>query len=326
MNLSIIVPVYNTNIDEIKNCIYSIVKSNNFNSVKYEILLIDDGSLKSNSLKYKKLADKIENVKYVKKGNGGVSSARNKGIDIAKGKYIVFVDSDDILISENIDWDLLNDKYDIVFYNLSIMRNNSIIKNHKEVSFKYDGEINYIDILKDYIYNNKFYSPCAKFIKRDFLVNNSIKFNENMINGEDAIFNLDMLLRKPTVFYVDKSIYSYNYAESHYEDRVVKSFDMILHNYLYKYNRKKKVISRYHFDDKYIKRIENDAIKRLFSIGMICLNNKNDMLHEITKYMDEFCIKDSDLSFSNKIKYHILKNNNIIMLKFFTFIRKIKKG
>ena len=95
--VSIIVPVYNTPIEYLKKCIESLV-SQTYRDI--EILLIDDGS-------QKQVADFVSELPYqdgrifvFHKENGGVSSARNLGLQKARGKYISFVDSDDWVESD----------------------------------------------------------------------------------------------------------------------------------------------------------------------------------------------------------------------------------
>ena len=89
--ISIIVPCYNVE-DYLEECIISLVNQSYKN---IEILLIDDGSKDSTAEIAKNYAGKFENVFYHYKTNGGLSSARNRGIELSKGEYIAFVDSDD---------------------------------------------------------------------------------------------------------------------------------------------------------------------------------------------------------------------------------------
>ncbi|MGL5087873.1 MAG: glycosyltransferase family 2 protein [Cetobacterium sp.] len=94
MELTIIVPVYNVE-KYLKDCLDSIYKINN---IKYEVILVNDGSTDSslNILKeYRSLYPKL--TKIIDKENGGLSSARNAGIREARGEYLSFIDSDDII-------------------------------------------------------------------------------------------------------------------------------------------------------------------------------------------------------------------------------------
>lgn len=89
--LSIIVPVYNVE-QYLSKCIESIIQQTYDN---YELILVDDGTPDNSGLICDNYAKQFSQIKVIHKANGGLSSARNAGLDIAKGEYIAFVDSDD---------------------------------------------------------------------------------------------------------------------------------------------------------------------------------------------------------------------------------------
>lgn len=91
--VSIIVPVYNVE-KFLRECIDSILAQSFTN---FELILVDDGSIDNCPVICDEYADKDHRVKVIHKPNGGISSARNAGIDIARGNYIGFVDSDDLV-------------------------------------------------------------------------------------------------------------------------------------------------------------------------------------------------------------------------------------
>lgn len=91
--ISVIIPLYNTPIDFFERCLRSIDVS--LKNIKAEVIVIDDGSKVENSDAYQNIVNKYKYGKYVYRENGGVSAARNQGIQIASGKYISFVDGDD---------------------------------------------------------------------------------------------------------------------------------------------------------------------------------------------------------------------------------------
>lgn len=93
MKISIVVPVYNVE-KYLDNCIESIL---NQTFKDFELILVDDGSTDKSGEICDKYNVKDDRIKVIHKSNGGVSSARNAGLDIACGKYIGFVDSDDII-------------------------------------------------------------------------------------------------------------------------------------------------------------------------------------------------------------------------------------
>lgn len=145
--ISIVIPVYNVEkyIDRCVDCVINQTYKN------IEILLIDDGSTDSSSEKCDIYAEKDSRIKVVHKANGGLSDARNKGIDIFRGEYITFIDSDD--------W--VNLEYIELLYK-SIVDNNSDIS----ISDMIDSDGNGYE--KDYnvygIKENKYTSEEALYV------------------------------------------------------------------------------------------------------------------------------------------------------------------
>lgn len=95
IKFSIIIPVYNCE-TFIEDCIKSILKQeyNNF-----EIIVVDDGSTDKSLIICQKIATNDNRIHIYHKSNGGVSSARNKGLEHISGDYVLFVDADDMLNS-----------------------------------------------------------------------------------------------------------------------------------------------------------------------------------------------------------------------------------
>ena len=124
--ISVIVPVYNVK-NFLNRCVDSILKQTYSN---IEIVLVDDGSNDGSEVICDQLAHNYDNVRVIHKPNGGLSSARNAGIAVAKGKYIGFVDSDDF-----IDLDMYKCLYD------NIIKTKSDISICKPYKFSKEDEI-----------------------------------------------------------------------------------------------------------------------------------------------------------------------------------------
>ena len=99
LKVSIVVPVYNTNIEYFRQCIKSLV-SQTYENI--EILIVDDGSKDENVSLYEQYIMPYKNIKFIHQKNCGVSAARNRGIEKSTGEYIAFVDSDDWVENENV--------------------------------------------------------------------------------------------------------------------------------------------------------------------------------------------------------------------------------
>lgn len=89
MDLSIIIPVYNVE-TYIGTCLQSLILQG-FEKEEYEILCINDGSIDKSADKIKEFQSKYPEIRLIEQNNSGVSSARNKGIGEAKGKWLFFV-------------------------------------------------------------------------------------------------------------------------------------------------------------------------------------------------------------------------------------------
>lgn len=205
--VSIIVPVYNVQY-WIEECIESILRQSYTN---FELLIIDDGST-DNSIKIiKKMINGDNRVKLFQKKNGGQASARNFGMERARGKYIAFIDSDDKVQPDLIESCVqeFNEKnVNIVAFSASILdddntgmfESNSYRKTQLEEHVVYNRD--------DFINKNgiKSSSVCVYLYEFDFLKKHNISFHEGIIH-EDVVFWLDILLNKFTISYLDKDFY-----------------------------------------------------------------------------------------------------------------------
>lgn len=97
--VSVIIPVYNVE-DYLDKCVESVITQTHRN---IEVILVDDGSSDACPQKCDEWAGKDSRIMVIHKKNGGVSSARNTGLDYAKGAYITFVDSDDYIVSDAVE-------------------------------------------------------------------------------------------------------------------------------------------------------------------------------------------------------------------------------
>ena len=226
MKVSYIIPVYNTEVDKLSRCFESI---KNGVTGDYEAIIINDGSTKTDTIKFCEVfcEKNDKHFKFHSYENGGASAARNRGIKIASGDFIFFVDSDDQLISSDINIDEYSD-FDVVLTDITIIDCQSEIIH----GFNKAGAMDNYHYLKCILIDNYLWGPCAKFIKRMFLIDNDILFEEGIINGEDAIFNLHMLLNSPNVIYVSQSTYNYWKDDVTSSDRMKNKFAEMVNSYI----------------------------------------------------------------------------------------------
>ena len=143
--ISIIIPVYNVE-EYIEQCIQSVI---NQTYKKLEIILIDDGSLDKSGKICDAYADRDKRIIVIHKENGGLSDARNKGIDIASGEYITFVDSDDYVedsFIEDLYTTLINNNAEMSICN--IIKVNDKGEKIENIGFAEDELVNGKKILK----------------------------------------------------------------------------------------------------------------------------------------------------------------------------------
>lgn len=183
MLLSIIVPVYNLK-NYIEKCVESII--NNIGNINYELIIIDDGSTDGSSEILDNLKSKYSSIIVKHKPNGGVSSARNLGIEISSGKYLMFIDGDDMVdasISQVVE--LLKEENDLVVFNYILDRDGKkrLKKAVEKEQVIEKGTDNFFDFISYNITNG----PWDKLFKRDIVVDNNIKFEPFRI-AEDMLF------------------------------------------------------------------------------------------------------------------------------------------
>jgi len=209
--ISVVVPVYNS-----EKYLSDLYKSIAYQTYKnYEIIFVDDGSTDQSLKILNTFKENDKKVKVVSKSNGGVSSARNRGLECCTGDYITFVDSDDFIDKDmfSIVMDYLNkDDYDILSSGYYLY-NSSVDK--KSMLNQYCGELTKEDALKD-MFNNRLLGMtcCGKFFKKSIIKN--LFFDEEIKNNEDRLFLFHAVYNSNSIFIIDKCLYYYRYNNCSY--------------------------------------------------------------------------------------------------------------
>lgn len=215
IELSIIVPVYNVE-QYLEKCLDSIYAVEN---IKKEVILVNDGSIDNSLDILKRYKDKYSNITVlIEKENGGLSSARNAGIRVAKGEYISFVDSDDWIDSK---------KYEEFFkegqkYNLDIMISYAIIdytlKKEKKIDMIYSKKISDTIMtgkifLEEGYFNNIYrVEVWNKIYRKSLVMENNIYFKEGIIY-EDELFTPLIFNKAKKVKKINMIFYNYRKRE-----------------------------------------------------------------------------------------------------------------
>lgn len=192
--LSVIVPVYKSQ-EYLSRCIDSIL-SQEF--IDFELILIDDGSPDESPQICDNYAVKDKRVVVLHKENEGVSSARNDGLKMAKGKFVTFIDSDDY-IDKFLFQKLINEVIEDIDYVFTgvVMENYTADNIKNTLTYKVETKSYSIKTLFEALGEDfeliNISSPWAKLFKRSILNKNNIWFDEKMALGEDGYFNLNYL-------------------------------------------------------------------------------------------------------------------------------------
>lgn len=277
MKISVIVPVYNTS-KYLSNCLDSLV---NQTLSDIEIIIINDGSTDNSIDIINEYKNKYNNIVVIDKKNSGVSTARNSGIKIAKGKYIGFVDSDDY-VDINMYEKLYNASiigdYDIVVCDLFTVNNNR----KKRMTSGLRVNLNNKNSVRENM-NSINATLCNKIYKTNIIKNNL--FTENM-EYEDVEFLYKLLPKIGNIGIVNEPLYFYNkrddstthtYSEKWY--KLLDNLDLIIKYYKDNnlYNEYKKELEymyiKYTFGT-FLKKISKCNDIEIFKKGYLTAMNK----------------------------------------------------
>ena len=202
--ISVIVPVYNTE-KYLHRCIDSILAQT---YTDFELLLIDDGSTDSSGAICDEYALRDSRVRVFHKENGGVSSARNLGLDNAQGEWITFVDSDDWIACNALDVMLDNKEEDLIITSFTSERN--LFYAQFESGCFVGSSIN--KCLSKYFGHISFTVIWGKLYKRHIIVDNKLIFDNSIHTGEDTLFLYSYIAEINSINI--KSIGVYHYCDS----------------------------------------------------------------------------------------------------------------
>lgn len=212
---SIIVPVYNVEA-YLEKCVASLLNQEQMQD-RIEILLIDDGSKDQSGELCDRLAEKFPQVKVYHKENGGLSSARNLGIEKASGEYILFIDSDDyieknscLILSEAL---RRNGQADAVIFDGAEddgIHKKSMRRIPIERERCADGRTH---LLEHYKTRNMNVEACLYAYRREFLLENGLRFREGILH-EDVEFTPRAVLKCRKIVEIPDCLYYYMVREN----------------------------------------------------------------------------------------------------------------
>lgn len=206
--ISIIVPVYNVE-RYLARCIDSII---NQTYKDWELILVNDGSTDKSQEICDKYRRTHQNIRILNSSRGGVSKARNSGIEAAKGDYLYFVDSDDYLSPTHLAQyaDVMND-YDITFQGYRLFDNDTdeTIKTCHAAEMDTTAREMQSILCQVFECGNQFGSAWSKIFRRDIIDKWHIRFKENISIREDEVFAFEYCQYVKTVKVLDTTTYNY---------------------------------------------------------------------------------------------------------------------
>lgn len=288
IKISIIIPVYNVE-NYIEKCFESIIRQKNM--YEAEIICIDDGSTDSSGIICDQYAEKDKRFKVIHQKNSGVSTARNVGLEMARGEYIAWIDPDDCM---NENWytkikPFIEKKVDVIFFDyISIVNDN-------EIKVKYEDKSKYMkrgEFLKELVLNTKIQSHLwSKVIKRTLF--SDIKFPVDLRELEDFAVIHYIIEKAEKIYYISDYLYYYLVRET----GLVRSeidFDFNYKGYLLSKDRYKYLIER---------NVNVSRIGYMLYASCVCMNfYKLKIFNEEQLIKFKTCKKE----LNNNIKYILL--------------------
>lgn len=275
VKISVVIPVYNCS-GLLPRAVYSILMQE---FSEYEVIIVNDGSTDDTPQVCAELAANDMRVRVINKENGGVSSARNAGIDASRGEYVMFVDADDAIRYGA--FELMYDKSsDFVLAGFEKVEGNAVKESYcppKDCSYHGKDQIcSFFDAVlprkNTYILN----SACFKLFRRSVLLDNDIRFVEDISFAEDKLFVMTFLKHVERVRTVSSVAYSYflrpsslsgdMFSDAHLKNifRLLECYAPVLEDLRKIYPNSVRIRSLYHTDlvGRYVCRVLDNLATR----------------------------------------------------------------
>ena len=237
VSISVVIPVYNCEA-YLKECLDSVLQQTEKN---IEIICVNDGSTDGSMSILQEYSKNDERIRIIDKTNGGLSSARNAGIDMAKGEYIYYIDADDTIRDDALkicQETCTRECLDVLFFDAETKYESDEDRNaNPEYEGYYTRKKQYLSVMSgaelfsEMIQADEYRtSACIQFARRSFLRENNIRFVEGILY-EDNIYSLSMLLRAKRVMHIPERLY-HRYVHKNSIMTSVKDVSRLYHSFL----------------------------------------------------------------------------------------------
>lgn len=331
--VSVVVPIYKVE-KYLSRCIESITNQSYTN---LEIILVNDGSPDRCGDICEEYALQDSRIKVIHKVNGGVSTARNTGIDVCNGKYIAFIDADDTIEKtyvEKLVSTIENNRLDIVSC--------GYIDQSKYGNIKLNDFYNEDIRLEKKEFINRIFNGVGgtvwgKIFKRNIIIDNNIRMNSNIFMCEDMIFVLEYAIKCERYGVINENLYNYNRLN---EDSISSKINLCYYNNLIKVIEEiEDILRKNEFEDEYIDNILSKRIKDTSIVFLLMQHDKKHNYSNTKKIENIKTILKNDYykqyegslignSVKDKVILFLMKANKIKMINFYTkllySVQKIK--
>ena len=315
---TVIIPIYNRG--HMVNVAFDSLLKQNIRFENIQVLIVNDGSTDDSFNVCRKLAEPYTNVFVIDKPNGGVSSARNCGLKHAEGKYIFFLDDDDMLSPETIRnvcnfYDTCYDEVDLVTYPISNLFND-VIKKSRHFRYRYLKQSGVYDLNDVPAAVQTTINVC---IRNKFA--NNVMFDESLSYMEDQAFNNKVLSQKLKIGFCTEGEYIYKRHENSavtlssnpiksfegfisYFEELFSKYDVVpkyyqcclLHNLTYR--MKDNILFPYHYDEE------------KYARAMDRISGLMEKIDEVTLF------KEFPVDAFYKVYFHTFKKNKKAVIEF----------
>ena len=332
--ISVIIPIYNVE-RYIEETLNSLVNQTIFDDI--EVLMIDDGSTDNSRYIIEKYALDYDNFHAFHKKNEGQSVARNFGLEYAKGEYIHFLDSDDLITSdayERLYEVACLDDYDFVVGNVLRFdryncREDKLFKN----SFKNLNEnikLTNIDDHPSLVWDT---IACNKLIKKDFLIEKDIKFVDHKLFFEDLLYAVECYCKSKSFIFINEYFYYWrvrdNSSSVTQNNKTLKNFEdrlqilRLIDDLIKKYD-----VSDSTLNALYEKWLTHDLMLYLKKINDYPEDKLDELLNQVFDILSLVPVEiKENLNSFNKIVYRMIENRDLEGLLYFAPLEnKLKKN
>lgn len=311
--VSVIIPIHNTPASMLRRCVESIIAQE---GVKIQLILVDDGSsscsTKKTIARYRDRASILRS-----KESHGVSMARNRGLEVARGQYVLFIDSDDYIGGGFIEKQLRLMTKDVsVVYSAKLIECNRKIRkkwelDKKELYFPKDIEI---------LAKNDYFFACPGALIKRSRIKGDVTFDEGMKFGEDIYFMAKIIRNSCVMFQPEAHYYYVQNPNSVTHDYSIKSLDAYLND---SFRLIAYLMELYPAYSKY----QNDIKKRKIEIAVGKVARSSEGRKQKIETINCLVKKYKHLiKGDNSVKWRLLKNKKYGMYLCLAGMRRIIRG